>query len=229
VGRGLAEATAVVAPSAWMQARLKEIYGLNGYSWVIYNGRTPALFNPHITKEPYLLSVGRLWDSGKQVTLLCREGLPLDCHLAGSDRHPEASHRLEAQLKGTIPRLHFKGPQTQDQLRQLYGKASIYAATSRYEPFGLAPLEAALSRCALVMNDIPSFRELWDGAGCFFRHNSAQDLFAQMELLCEQPEKRRELANRAYQRARTVFNAERMVDQYLQLYSETARVSALAA
>ena len=42
------------------------------------------------------------------------------------------------------------------QLRTLYSRASIYAATSRYEAFGMAPLEAAFSRCAIVAHDIPS-------------------------------------------------------------------------
>jgi len=37
-----------------------------------------------------------------------------------------------------------------------------------YEPFGLAPLEAALSRCAIVANDIPSLREVWGSAAMYF-------------------------------------------------------------
>ncbi len=36
-----------------------------------------------------------------------------------------------------------------------------------YEPFGLSVLEAALSGCALVLGDIPSLRENWDGAADF--------------------------------------------------------------
>ena len=54
---------------------------------------------------------------------------------------------------------------SEEQMRELLGRAAIYIATSRYEPFGLAPLEAALSRCALVANDIPSLRELWGRRG----------------------------------------------------------------
>ena len=39
--------------------------------------------------------------------------------------------------------------------------------TALYEPFGLAVLEAAQAGCALVLSDIPTFRELWDGAALF--------------------------------------------------------------
>jgi len=45
--------------------------------------------------------------------------------------------------------------------------ARVFASAARYEPFGLAVLEAAQAGCALVLSDIPSFRELWDGAAVF--------------------------------------------------------------
>ena len=62
------------------------------------------------------------------------------------------------------------------QVLSFASRASIYAATSRYEPFGMAALEAALSRCALVANDIPSFREVWGEAALYFRANDASSL-----------------------------------------------------
>ena len=43
----------------------------------------------------------------------------------------------------------------------------IFVSVSRYEPFGLAVLEAAHAGCALVLSDIPTFRELWQGAASF--------------------------------------------------------------
>ena len=48
-----------------------------------------------------------------------------------------------------------------------FSRATVYAAPSLYEPFGLAPLQAALHGCALVLSDIGSFRELWDGCAEF--------------------------------------------------------------
>ncbi len=44
----------------------------------------------------------------------------------------------------------------------------IFVSTSLYEPFGLAVLEAAQAGCPLVLSDIATFRELWDGAAIFF-------------------------------------------------------------
>src|SRR5205085_1155369 len=108
-------------------------------------------------------------------------------------------------------------------------RAPIYAATSRYEPFGLAPLEAALSRCAIVASDIPPFRELWDGAAVFFRSNDAQSLRQALEPLIKDPELRLKYANLAYNHARQKFNADRMIDEYLGVYRMLASADALSA
>jgi glycosyltransferase involved in cell wall biosynthesis len=110
------------------------------------------------------------------------------------------------------------GEKSQEQLRGLFAKAGIYAATSCYEPFGLAPLEAAFSRCALVMNDLPVFRELWGDAAYYFQHNDPEDLARRVRELSEDSELRREFAGRAYARACRQFTAERMVKQYETMY-----------
>ena len=115
------------------------------------------------------------------------------------------------------------------QLRQLYSRASIYAATSRYEPFGLAPLEAALSRCAIVANDIPTLHEVWGDAALYFERNNAVALSETLTRLDADAALLTEYSNRAYQRALQRFTTERMVDDYMTLYADLARTGALAA
>lgn len=218
VARGLQEATAVAAPSRWMLDALGTHYGALERATVIYNGRSQSLFNPHVTKEDYVMSVGRLWDSGKQVSLLAQAELPLNVVIAGSEEPPErtgAAARIGGERRA---KLTFQGKQNEIQLRLLYSRAAIYAATSRYEPFGLAPLEAALSRCAIVANDIPSFRELWGDSVLYFRHNDAGSLAEEVSRLHADPELRQAHANRAYRHALERFTSDRMVDEYLNLY-----------
>jgi glycosyltransferase involved in cell wall biosynthesis len=43
----------------------------------------------------------------------------------------------------------------------------VFVSAALYEPFGLAVLEAAQAGCPLVLSDIPTFRELWEGAALF--------------------------------------------------------------
>lgn len=219
VQRGLEQATEVVAPSRWMLENVHRFYGTPRQSCVVYNGRSPVLFNPHVTKEAEIVSVGRLWDSGKQVSLLLHGAATMPITIAGTEQHPDEVFR-DGSPFALVDREHVTmlGPQSEGQLRHLFGKASIYAATSRYEPFGLAPLEAALSRCALVVNDIPTFREIWGDAACYFTANDADSLFQQLNRLDEDRALRLTHANLAYNRARQYFNADRMVDEYLSLY-----------
>jgi glycosyltransferase involved in cell wall biosynthesis len=228
VARGLTAATAVVAPSRWMLEQVELHYGKPEAGLAIYNGRTPLLFNPHMTKEQSIVTVGRLWDSGKNVSLLLRQELPAPVHIVGSDRHPEL-HSSVFAAEAIRPNVNLDPEQDDKQLAQTLGRAGIYAATSQYEPFGLAPVEAALSRCALVASDIPTFRELWDGVALFFRNNDAESLHEAIEHLVEDPDLRRHQANLAYHHAQRCFSAERMVDDYMSLYQALVPARALSA
>jgi glycogen synthase len=221
VGRGLSGATALVGASSCMLEALRHSYVTAEHEKVIYNGRNPIFFNPYVNKEDSVLSVGRMLDAGKQVHLLTQHEHPLSVCIVGSD-YPVNAPRIpiRADVKVATDRLcvSLKGPQTEAQLRNLYSRAAVYAATARYEPFGMETLEAALSRCAIVANDIPSFREIWGDDAVYFRTNDAASLAAAIRDLSEDREKCRAYANRAYHRARDRYNHKRMIDEYLQLY-----------
>jgi glycosyltransferase involved in cell wall biosynthesis len=227
---GMAAATAVAAPSRWMLEQVATFYGPLPNSSVIYNGRSPNLFNPHVTKEDAVMAVGRLWDGGKQVSLLLDIDVPLQIWIAGSTEHADPRLRDGAGLAEAIGRkVQLKGVLSEGQLRHLYGRAAVYAATPRYEPFGLAPLEAALSRCVIVANDIPSFHEIWGDTAIYFQRNDSASLSGAVKRAFSERETRLTYANLAYNRARQRFTADRMVDDYMALYGSlvSQRVSAV--
>ncbi len=178
VTRGLALASVVVAPSVWMRDSVRASYTRAGHDTVIYNGRNPIFFNPYVGKDDSVLAVGRLWDARKQVSLLTQHSHPLPVCIVGSDTPidrctAEFRFALTSNCHRRGMNVALKGPQTEAQLRSLYSRASIYAATSRYQPFDTTAVEAAFSRCAIVANDIPAFREIWGDAVLYFRENDA--------------------------------------------------------
>src|SRR5881628_2125471 len=59
ISRGLAHASAVVAPSEWMLNSVRSSYSGGTREVVIHNGRNPIFFNPYVTKEDGVLSIGR--------------------------------------------------------------------------------------------------------------------------------------------------------------------------
>jgi glycosyltransferase involved in cell wall biosynthesis len=172
--------------------------------------------------------VGRLWDSGKNVSLLLRDEMPGSVRIVGCDRHPELQNH--AFVAETIrPNVSLDPEQDDRQIAQTLARAGIYAATSQYEPFGLAPVEAALSRCAIVASDIPSFRELWEGAAIFFRNNDPESLSQALEALQRDRGFRLNQGNVAFRHARQHFTADRMVAGYKKLYQSLAPAQALSA
>src|SRR6201987_1969658 len=232
VGRGLSGASALVAASSDMLDALQSSYVAAKRGKVIYNGRNPIFFNPYVSKEDSVLAVGRLLDAGRQVHLLTQHQHPLSVCIVGSEQPvsvPRIPIRADVQVSTDQLCVSLKGPQTEAQLRNLYSRAAVYAATARYEPFGMEPLEAALSRCAIVANDIPSFREIWGDDAVYFRTTDVDSLESTIPDFTENREKGRANANRAYQRARDRYNHKRMIDDYLQLYRGLPSVEWAAA
>ena len=218
---GLMGADAVVAPSEWMLDRIADCYMYPRRAEVIYPGRNPIFFNPYVSKDDCVLSVGRLVDASKQVFLLTQQQHPLPVCIVGSEHTvplPRIPIRADVKVAIEETSVAIRGPQTDAQLRALYSRAAIYAATSRYEPLGMPILEAAFSRCAIVANDIPSHREIWGDAALYFRTNDASSLAENIRRLNEDRPMRRAYAELAYSRAREKFTTKRMIDQYLALY-----------
>ena len=113
--------------------------------------------------------------------------------------------------------------------RKSEARAAVYAATPRYEPLGLSALDAAFSRCAIVANDIPSFREVWGDAALYFRTNDARSLAETLRQLDSDRALRHAYADRAFTRARERFTTKRMIDDYLDLYRSLVLADTLAA
>jgi glycosyltransferase involved in cell wall biosynthesis len=99
----------------------------------------------------------------------------------------------------------------------LFCTSSIYIASSIYEPFGLAPLEAAACGCAIVARDLPSLREIWGDSALYFTNSTA--LQHALESLAESPEILQAAQQRALTRAES-FTACRMADEYIETYQQ---------
>jgi glycogen(starch) synthase len=214
VWRGLHAADVVVAPTRSMLDALSRNYGEVGDAHVIYNGRDGKDFAAG-WKEPFVFAAGRLWDRAKNIGALdgVADRLRMPVFIAGDATEPAASW----QQSRSDASHRFLGKLSQDEMRTFMANASIFAAPAKYEPFGLCILEAALSGCALVLGDIPSLRELWDGAALFVDPENDNALAEAIELIETQEWMRSELAWRARERAAR-YSTARMAEQYLHLY-----------
>jgi glycosyltransferase involved in cell wall biosynthesis len=181
----------------------------------IPNGRGPGLLRPgRKAKEPLILSAGRLWDEAKNLDAVCRvaPGLPWQVCAAGSADHPDGR-------KAPLPSIHWLGVLSAAELAAWYARAAIFALPARYEPFGLAALEAALSGCALVLGDISSLREIWGDAALYVPPNDADALWNALHQLIKSPTALAEHQRKSTAKAR-FYTPQRMAEAYLKAYGE---------
>jgi len=204
VADGLNGAHAVVAPTKWMLSALRRNFSLRPRCSVIYNGRTIPPAEIAIRKLR-AVTAGRLWDEAKDIRLLAgvRSAVPL--YVAGDKQH-EAS-----RVQDDLGSLTILGRLSEPELLEFFRESAIYICTSRYEPFGLAPLEAALCGCAVLARDIPSLREVWQDGARYF--SDAQTLSALLDELAGDRHSLHAAQLRSSRRAIS-FNAERMVKGY---------------
>jgi glycogen synthase len=227
VRRGLAGADRVVAPTGAMLRALERHHGALPRAEVIPNARAPERFPPR-AKEPFVLCAARLWDEAKGAATLdaAAAHLPWPVLLAGEQAHPDAA--LPGAGAAAPRDARALGRLAPAALAHWYGRAAIYALPARYEPFGLSALEAALAGCALVLGDIPSLRETWDGAASFAPPGDADALAAAIARLIADGASRADLARRGRGRALRL-GPERMAERYLAAYAGAARARAEGA
>jgi glycogen synthase len=216
VRAGLNSAEAVVAPSNSALADVIYHYGPLRRTAVIPNGRKISFRQAE--KQPFIFSSGRLWDEAKNIRALAETAgaLAWPVHVAGDTTEP--GQRPESPCD-SVSNVHLLGRLNASQMAEQFERASIYCLPVRYEPFGLSALEAALAGCALVLGDIPSQREIWGDTASFVDPNDINALRGALQQLIADPTRRRELAERAFERAQN-FSSERMASGYLALYSD---------
>lgn len=227
MGAGLRGAAAVVAPTEAMLRELERDHDLSpGHANVIHNGTTTPTGRKAVcvtANRPIderglglVLGSGRFWDAAKNLGALDAAAAGLawpvmvagDLGAAAAPRHARSTGVLEGS-----------------ELAELRRRASIYAAPALYEPFGLGILEAARDGCALVLGDIPSLRELWDGAALFVDPRDHRALHGALEMLIDEEPRRADLAARARQRA-AEYSIERTAHGYERLYKKLIATTA---
>jgi len=207
VTEALNSAQAWVCPSQSFHDDIVAIYRPRSPGAVIWNGM--AAGDPSCRKRELIFAAGRLWDSAKNIGALAvaAPGLAWPVQIAGpAGADPSTGLIWLGQLPHRALRGHLQ-------------HAAIFVSPALYEPFGLSVLEAAASGCALVLSDIPTFRELWTGAALFFDPADPAALHRILARLCADEPGRARLQRAAYEHSLT-YSLSRTTSAYLKLYEE---------
>jgi glycosyltransferase involved in cell wall biosynthesis len=209
VREAVARADILVAPTAAFLSEFEAAHGSAIRSHVIPNGRSG--FKPGV-KRRIVLAAGRVWDEAKNIAMLAQIANSVDVPVivAGDLTAPDGNV-FDARGLAALGRLSTV------ETRRWMAEAAIFASPARYEPFGLSTLEAALSGCALILGDIPTYRELWDGVATFVDPDDAPGLRRAIRMLTDMPELAASDGAKARERA-LAYSAEAMGAAYLKLY-----------
>ncbi|GHA53653.1 glycosyltransferase [Pontibacter akesuensis] len=214
VTNGLQSANMVVAPTQAMLHQAEQLYGPFQHSSVVYNGRGQHGFQ-FGKKEPFVFSMGRVWDEAKNISMLAHiaSDLQWPVYIAGDAKHPATGKEVE------LENVHFLGQLSEKEVSDLLSRASIYALPAKYEPFGLTILEAAMSGCALVVGKTDSQAEIWGNAAKYVDPNNADELRDTINNLIEDEFARNIMAMRAIKRSHG-YTADPMGQDYDHIYRQ---------
>ena len=161
VRAGLHKADAVVTPTGAFGEIVRRRYDLPEAPRTVHNGRARLAVQAGAPHD-FVFTAGRLWDEGKNLATVdaAASGLAVPVRAAGPLKGPNGAEVI-------FDNLHCLGQIGEAELSGWLSARPVFVSAALYEPFGLAVLEAAAAGCPLILSDIPTFRELWDGVATF--------------------------------------------------------------
>ncbi len=205
VSAGLKAGDLVIAPSATMIRDLEREYGALPRTAVIQNGAEAPEAVAGNRRFRFIFAAGRFEDESKNLRLLeqVAQRAPWPIFVAGG-----------GPACGGV---HMTGRLSHRAVLDRMARSEIFCHPALYEPFGLAPLEAALAGCALALSDIPSMRELWGDAALFFNPRDPAAAAEALNRLIGDDRLRGSMAAAARQRA-AAFTPQLQAESYLRAY-----------
>jgi glycogen(starch) synthase len=189
VQAGLSAADLVIAPSATMIRELEDEHGCLANTAVIQNAAELPEGIHGDRRFSFIFAASRFEDEAKNLALLQKVAQRVSWPVFVAGDGPDCAG------------LHMTGRLSHQAVLERMQRAEIFCHPALYEPFGLAPLEAALSGCALALADIPSLRELWGGAALFFDPRDPAGAAEVLNRLVDDEELRRRTAEAGRRRA----------------------------
>jgi glycosyltransferase involved in cell wall biosynthesis len=203
---------------------------------LVYHGLDLSEFSPNgiePVEPPLILTVGRaVWCKGFDVVvdaarILRDRGTSFRCAIAGPPG-PE-TERVERLIADHDLRDHVQlvGPQRQDELRDLYRQATVFANASWPNgEFGVANVivEALASGLPVVATDRPHVREyVEDGvSGLLVQPGNAEELAENLDRILGDSELRARLAYEGRRVAERVFDIRNATESLVRLFRAEA-------
>jgi glycosyltransferase involved in cell wall biosynthesis len=140
---------------------------------------------------------------------------------------PTPDERKEIDRLGLGDRVRFEAGSDQ-KLAAHYRRATVFVYPSKYEGFGIPPLEAMNYGCPVVCSDRASIPEVVGDAGVYFDPDDVEDLRAKLERVATSDELQADLRARGQARL-TAFSWDRCAAATAQIYRDVMNSAAPSA
>ena len=224
--RALQKVDGVVCVSEHTKNDFLKLYDFDDEKVIVaYNGNSLSQIKPipPRLKDPYFLYVGSRNGWRKNFDILCRSfsagGFPMHYKLVcfGDKPFSEAEKSRFQQLKIEDRILSFSG--NDEELAGYYSNALALVYPSRYEGFGLPPIEAMGFGCPVIASDAPPMPEIIQNNGLFFDPESCDTLTSCMKKITKNSEENNELRLGGMKRA-AVFNWYKSCEKVFTFYEK---------
>ena len=192
---------------------------------VIYNGISKKFNFLNLTKEPFILYVGRFEELKniknllKAFSLLVKKyKLDYELVLIGSGELNVGN--LDEVVKRKIK--VFKNI-SDEKLVEFYNKASLFVFPSFYEGFGFPPLEAMACGTPVVVSNVSSLPEVCGDAGYYIDPYNVEDITRGMYEVLKDETLQKELVQKGFKRVKQ-FSWEKTVKDILEIMKEVANL-----
>lgn len=208
---------------------LEGVATLSGKADTIFtkNLSTKKTLTNYCILEPYLLYIGNAYphknlESLVRVFINLRRQIPaMKLVLVGKsdyfyDRLKDYVKALRA--KGII----FPGYVPDRDLDILFKRALAYVFPSKYEGFGLPPLEAMARGCPVVSSQATCLPEILGQAALYFDPANEADMYASLLTIIKNDKLRQELVSRGYEQVKK-YNWQICAQQTKKIYEQVAQ------
>ena len=136
--------------------------------------------------------------------------------------HQSYLRAMEDKIRaaGLSERIVFLGNLSADEIPRWYQNVAIMVACPRYEPFGITPLEAMASGCAVVASRTGAFEYIVkpDETGALIPTDDAQALADAVSVLMQTPDKVALMGQAGRERVAAEFSIEKEAEGIAQVY-----------
>jgi len=220
----------LTAVSRFLKERTEESFGITRPIEVIYNFVDPAVFTPRrrgslslAPPQTRVLMHASNFRPVKNIPAVIkifsevRKAIPSKLVMVGDGPEKAGAEHLAREL-GIQRDVLFLG--NQDAMEELLPLADVFLLPSSSESFGLVALEAMSAEVPVVASNIGGLPEVVENGETGYLHDpGAIGGFVDSVLkLLKNETLRRSMGRKARQVARRKFNADDMVDRYIQVY-----------